>query len=94
MRKEREKAERALQTAERRRLAAEKKIQHASDVQAQKELRIAQKAAKNTTKLERIPPTKVNKRVRKPKESVAVAQSSRVEITTSRGRTTMRTVQG
>jgi len=34
MRKEQEKAERALQTAKRRRLAAEKKIQHAVDVQA------------------------------------------------------------
>jgi len=41
VRKEQEKAERALRTAERRRLAAEKKLQHAVDVQARKELRAA-----------------------------------------------------
>ena len=38
VRKEQEKAERALRTAERCRIAAEKKIQHAADVQARKEL--------------------------------------------------------
>jgi hypothetical protein len=99
VRKEQEKAERALRTAERRRLAAEKKIQHAADVQARKELRIAQRAAKDAAKLQRkdqIPPTKITKQVPKPKESVVVPQNevglSQVKITTSRGRTTMRTV--
>jgi hypothetical protein len=40
VRKEQEKAEYAQQVAERRRLAAKKKIQHAANVQAQRELRI------------------------------------------------------
>jgi hypothetical protein len=38
VRKAQEKADRAIQAAKRRRLAAEKKIQHAIDVQARKEL--------------------------------------------------------
>jgi hypothetical protein len=45
-----------------RRHAAEKKIQHAVDAQARKELRIAQRAAKNAAKLQRkdqIPPAKI-----------------------------------
>jgi DDE superfamily endonuclease len=101
VRKEQEKAERAQRVAERRRLAAEKKIQHAVDVQARKELRIAQKAAKDAAKLQRkdrIPPAKITKRVLKPKEPIVVPQNevglSQVKITTSRGRTTMRTIQG
>jgi hypothetical protein len=100
VRKEQEKAERALRTAERRRLAAEKKLQHAVDVQARKELRAAQKAAKTLSQT-RIPPTKITKvapkPTTKPRELAVVAQnevgSSQVKITTSRGRTTMRTVQ-
>jgi hypothetical protein len=100
VRKEQEKAERALRIAKRRRLAAEKKIQHAVDVQAQKELQAAQKAAK-TLRQTRIPPTKITeiapKPTTKPREPVVVAQnevgSSQVKITTSCGRTTMRTVQ-
>jgi hypothetical protein len=97
VRKEQEKAECALRTAERRRIAAEKKIQHAADVQARKELREAAKALRKGL----IPPTKVNKPALKPKgtckELVVVPQKeggpSQVKITTSRGRTTMRTVQ-
>jgi hypothetical protein len=101
VRKEQEKAERALRTAERRRVAAEKKIQHAVDVQARKELRQAAK----TLRIDRIPPTKITKSAPKPKsastkrkEPVVVAQnevgSSQVKITTSCSRTTMRTIQG
>jgi hypothetical protein len=98
VRKAQEKAERALQTAERRRIAAEKKIQYAVDVQARKELWEAAKALHKG----RIPPTKVNKPALKPKgtckEPVVVPQNeggpSQVKITTSRGRKTMRTVQG
>ena len=101
VRKEQEKAERALRTAERRHLAAEKKIQHAINIQARKELRLAIKASRAN----RIPPTKITKSTPKPnsaitkhKELVVVAQnevgSSQVKITTSRGRTTMRTIQG
>lgn len=99
--KEQEKIERSLQTLERRRRAAEKKVQHAVDVQARKELRSAQKAAKSASKPQshgRIPPTKVSKPVQKPKEQVIVLPnevvSNRVKITTSRGRTTIRTIQG
>jgi hypothetical protein len=76
--KEQEKAERALRTAERRCLAAEKKIQHAVNVQARKELRIVQRAGKNAVKLQRkdrIPPTKITKLVPKSKESVVVPQN-------------------
>ena len=71
MRKEQEKAERALQTAKRRRLAAEKKIQHAVDVQAWKELQAAQKAAKTLSQT-RIPPTKITKRALKPTTKLVV----------------------
>jgi hypothetical protein len=101
VRKEQEKAERALRTAERRRVAAEKRIQQAVDIQARKELR---KAAQ-TPYRDRIPPTKVTKSTPKPKtttkkdpKQVVVNQEEvglpQVQITTSRGRTTVRTIQG
>ena len=63
MRKEQEKAERAVRTAERRQVAAEKKIQHAVDVQARKELRQAAK----TLRLARILPAKITKTAPKPR---------------------------
>jgi hypothetical protein len=61
--KEQEKAERAVQTAERRQIAAEKKIQHTVDVQARKELWQAAK----TLRLDRIPPAKITKTAPKPR---------------------------
>ena len=63
MRKEQEKAERALRRAKCRCIAAEKKIQHAVDVQARKELWEAAKALRKG----RIPPTKANKPAPRPK---------------------------
>lgn len=101
LRKAQERIERSLQVIERRRIAAEKKLQHAADVQARKELREAAKTPRNY----RIPVKKVTKLPPRPKNNTAmhtepvVAASkevvvSQVKITTSRGRTTMRTVQG
>jgi hypothetical protein len=66
----------------------------------EKEFRAVRKAAK-TLGQTRIPPTKITKVARKPttkpREPAVVAHnevgSSQVKITTSRGRTTMRTVQ-
>jgi hypothetical protein len=57
VRKEQEKAESALRTAERRYIAAEKKLQHAVDVQARKELR----QAAQTLRLDRILPIEITK---------------------------------
>jgi hypothetical protein len=47
LRKAQEKTKRALQVIERRRIAVEKKLQHAADVQARKELRQAAKTPHN-----------------------------------------------
>ena len=101
VRKEQEKAERGLRAMERCRITAEKKLQHAVDIQACKELQQAAKA----TRTDRIPPKKVTKVVQKPRtitrihtKPVIVAlieeEGSRAQITTSRGRTTIRTIQG
>ena len=62
MRKQQEKAKCALQSAERRRVAAEKRIQQAVDIQARKELWNATKTAHR----DRIPPTRVTKLTLKP----------------------------
>jgi hypothetical protein len=51
VRKAEEKAQRALNVIERRRITAEKKRQHAIDIQARKELRATAKMTKTTSQV-------------------------------------------
>jgi hypothetical protein len=101
VRKAEEKAQRALNAIERRCITTEKKCQHTIDVQARKELR----ATAKITGTSHIPPIKIVKLAWKPRvttrksaEGVVVVPNDgevlQVQVTTSRSRTTMRTVQG
>ena len=101
VRKAEEKAQRALNAIKRHRITAEKKRQHAIDVQAWKELRTTAKI----TGTSRIPPIKIVKLAWKPRATTRKSAEGlvmvpddgevlQVRLTTTRGRTTMRTVQG
>jgi hypothetical protein len=100
LRKEEEKAARALQASIRKQEAAEKKLQKAAEVQAQKDQRQVAKQAREAQLLAR----RASKAAPKSKEATIVRRQStvvakvdggfaKVKVVTSRGRTTMRPTQ-
>ena len=98
-------AQRVLNMIERRHITVEKKRHHAIDIQARKELCAIVKMIKTTAESSRIPPTKIVKLAYEPRTTIRKSAtglvvvlddggSLQVQVITSQGRTTTRTIQG